>query len=104
MRIIGSWSLAALLVGAVVPHSLRAADELLPAETPIEQAIDHYLDAALAAEGVSPAPQASEANLVRRLTLDLIGRIPAPVEVREFIADSARSEARCTGRSADGDR
>src|SRR5687768_7442288 len=42
------------------------AGELLPAETPVEQAIDHYIEVRLQTEGVSPAPQADDATLLRR--------------------------------------
>lgn len=60
------------------------AQELLTADTPIENAIDHYLDANLKQAKQEASPQAGDANLIRRLTLDLAGRIPATVEVKEF--------------------
>src|SRR5205085_8306667 len=64
----------------------------LPPDRPIEQAVDHYVDALLKQEDVRPAPQADDANLVRRLTLDLAGRIPTGAETRAFVesADLAR--------------
>jgi hypothetical protein len=65
-----------------------AAEELLPPDQPVEQAIDHYLDARLQAEGVSAAPQADDANLLRRTLLDLVGRIPTAVEAKQYIASS----------------
>jgi hypothetical protein len=65
--------------------ALASAAELLPSETPVEQAIDHYIDARLQAEGVSAAPPADDANLLRRTMLDLVGRIPTPVEARKYI-------------------
>jgi hypothetical protein len=34
---------------------------------------------------VTPAPQADDANLVRRLTLDLVGRIPTVAEVKAYV-------------------
>jgi Protein of unknown function (DUF1549)/Protein of unknown function (DUF1553) len=73
----------ALLAFALLP-SLRAA-ELLPATKPVEETIDHYIDAKLSTEGITPAAQADDATLIRRLTLDLTGRIPTPVETREFV-------------------
>lgn len=65
----------------------RAAD-LLPADRPIADAIDHYVDAKLKADGVTPALQADDATLVRRLTLDLAGRIPTEAEARQFVAST----------------
>ncbi|MDX1946850.1 MAG: DUF1549 domain-containing protein [Pirellulaceae bacterium] len=71
--------------------SVQAA-ELLAPETPVEQAIDHYLDAKLAAAGVSPAPPADDANLLRRTMLDLIGRIPTATEARAFVAATEKDK------------
>jgi hypothetical protein len=50
--------------------------------------VDHYIDAKLQKAGVKAAPQAGDANLIRRLTLDLNGRIPTPAEVTAFIESS----------------
>jgi hypothetical protein len=64
-------------------------DELLPAETPIEIAIDSYLEARLNAESVAPAPQAPDGNLLRRTMLDLVGRPPTMQEAQSYAADPA---------------
>jgi hypothetical protein len=69
----------------VVSPALIRADDLLPADQPIEQTIDHYLDARLKEEGIEPAAQADDANLIRRLTLDLNGRIPTASETEAFV-------------------
>src|SRR5262245_43683281 len=68
--------------------SLAAADDLLPPGQPVEQVIDHYLDARLKEEGVTPTGPADDANLIRRLTLDLAGRIPTVDETQAFVASS----------------
>src|SRR5205823_14599810 len=34
---------------------------------------------------ITPAAQADDATLVRRLTLDLVGRIPTAAETRDFV-------------------
>ena len=62
------------------------------AETPIEAVIDGRIDAKLKADGVAPAAQASDATLVRRLTLDLVGRIPTVAEADAYVksADPAK--------------
>jgi hypothetical protein len=69
----------ALILG--VAFSVQA-QELLPPDRPIGEVIDHYLDAKLAHAKVAPAPPAPDMTVVRRLYLDLIGRIPAGVEAR----------------------
>jgi hypothetical protein len=49
--------------------------------------IDYFVLARLEAAGLEPAPAASPATLVRRVTLDLTGLPPAPEDVRAFVAD-----------------
>src|SRR4051794_844407 len=71
-----------LVLVTLAPVGTLRADDLLPADRPIEQAIDHYLDTALKEAGVKPASQADDATLLRRLTLDLNGRIPTTAELR----------------------
>ncbi len=82
---------AVLVTGAVTGGGfppLAAAADLLPPVTPVERAVDHYVDAGLAAAAVTPAPQADAATLVRRLTLDLVGRVPTLPEVEAFAASA----------------
>ncbi len=68
------------------------AADLLPPTVPVEQVVDHYIDANLRQAGVPPAPDADDATLVRRLTLDLNGRIPTLAETQAFVesADPAK--------------
>ncbi len=74
---------AALALAAL--GSAAPAAELLPPGQPIETVVDHYLDLKLKEAGATPAPQADDANLVRRLTLDLVGRIPTAAEARAYV-------------------
>jgi hypothetical protein len=62
----------------------RAAD-LPSANQPIEKVIDQFVDAGITDAGVTPAPQADDATIIRRLTLDLVGRIPTAIEVDEYV-------------------
>ena len=68
----------ALTLGAAgLLVSVRAEDWLTTTtERPIAEVVDHYVDLRLAKEAVPAAPEADDATLVRRLTLDLVGRIP----------------------------
>src|ERR1041384_6331406 len=43
--------------------------------------IDSYIFAALSDAGVTPAPSTTDYEFIRRVTLDLTGRIPTPARV-----------------------
>lgn len=50
--------------------------------------IDQHLENAWTAAGVQPAPAADDATFLRRVHLDLVGRIPTVAEVRQYLADT----------------
>ncbi|MBN9117861.1 MAG: DUF1549 domain-containing protein [Planctomycetes bacterium] len=76
-----------LLTAAVCVLAPRAvgAVELPSASAPVEKVIDQLIDAAIADAGVTPAAQADDATIIRRLTLDLVGRIPTTGEVDAYV-------------------
>ena len=55
----------------------------------IQNPIDAFVLARLAAEKLPPAPPAGRAALIRRVMLDLHGLPPTPAEVDAFLADTA---------------
>lgn len=88
--------------GAVLPESPHRSSSdqpawwdkfpdaaLLPPNLPIHEAIDHYVNLRLAKAAVQPADPASDATLIRRLTLDLAGRIPTASEIIAFESSSS---------------
>jgi hypothetical protein len=79
-------ALCFVLVGSSV--TFAQAEKLLPADRSIEQAVDHYIEAKLKEENVTPAPAADDAAIVRRLTLDLNGRVPTVSETEEYVKSS----------------
>lgn len=51
--------------------------------------IDSYLQADWSANGITPAPMTTDWEFIRRVTLDLTGRIPNPARVVSFVADTS---------------
>jgi hypothetical protein len=86
--------LAATIALLAVPAAVYAADtapvprpKADPADA-IAALIDRHLAADWAARGVKPAAVADDAEFVRRVYLDLIGRAPKAAETRAFIDDT----------------
>src|SRR5262245_2293219 len=61
------------------------AEDLAPPDRPVEEIVDQYIDAGHTAAGITAAPAADDANFIRRVTLDLAGRIPATSEVQAYV-------------------
>jgi hypothetical protein len=66
----------------------RAAMSVPAAELPRRNFIDEEILARLEAEGVPAAPLSSDEEFLRRVTLDLTGRIPSAEDIRSFLADT----------------
>jgi hypothetical protein len=61
----------------------------VPAGAPVHNPIDAFVLARLRARHLSPAEEADRRTYIRRVTLDLIGLLPAPEEVEAFVTDKA---------------
>lgn len=70
----------------LVHETASAAEDLLPPETEITDAINHYVSAHLVKNGVNPVVPAEVTTLLRRTTLDLAGRIPSMSERDWFLS------------------
>ncbi len=55
----------------------------------VNNPIDAFILARLKSLGMTPSPAADRATLLRRVTLDLTGLPPTPVEVEAFLADES---------------
>jgi hypothetical protein len=77
-----------MLAVVVVSQKANAVEDLLPPEAEIVTAINHYVSAHLAKNGVTPVAPADQATLLRRTTLDLAGRIPYAAERDWFLSRS----------------
>jgi Protein of unknown function (DUF1549)/Protein of unknown function (DUF1553)/Bacterial Ig-like domain (group 2) len=51
--------------------------------------VDHHVMEKLQALHIPPADDCDDATFIRRLMLDLVGTLPAPEEVRSFLADTS---------------
>jgi len=72
------------VVGALPPSRSRTDPNR---DTRQENYIDQYIFAALKRAGVAPAEPAGDAEFLRRVSLDLTGRILSGRAVAEFVAD-----------------
>lgn len=67
----------------------------VPPSTPARQVpastkhLDRHIDAVLKREGIQPSKQSKDAEFLRRVHLDLTGKIPLPEEVTDFIGAGA---------------
>jgi hypothetical protein len=78
--------IATALAGCAAPASTPGGSPgPLPAPT-----VDELVAQSWRAAGVTPAPAASDLEFLRRVTLDLDGRIPTLAEAKAFIAEGTR--------------
>ncbi|MES1257397.1 MAG: DUF1553 domain-containing protein [Acidobacteriota bacterium] len=71
-------------VASVLPAPAAPA-----APIPHRNFIDDEIFGAMKRDGIPSAPLATDQEFLRRVKLDLAGRIPSPAEVRSFLADSS---------------
>ena len=88
MRIVGQHRADDLVRGAhagvvvLVSHPW-AACPASPADNPIDRAVLERLGHL----NIAPSAQAGDAEFLRRVTIDTVGGLPSPDEVRSFLAD-----------------
>src|SRR5262245_46014749 len=89
----GRLQVAVALALLALPTTVCAADTAPPPSAKIDPAdviaaiIDRHLAADWAARGIKPSAPADDAEFVRRVYLDLVGRAPKASETRDFVED-----------------
>ncbi len=78
----------ALPASPLAPRSRGRALEDLAQSYAGGDSIDAFIFGQLKIQGIPPAPPATDSEFLRRVTLDLTGRIPTSAEVVEFLADA----------------
>src|SRR5262245_3945128 len=86
LALLGTPAVCCLLPAATVPPGVAAP--AAPAD-PASPLIDRLVDAGLAKAQLKPNPPAGDAIILRRLYLDIIGRIPTAQEATEFLSDKS---------------
>ena len=76
-------------LGQSTPAAVAARPEMPPAATEPSAAIDHFLAAEWQARGIAPAPICEDRAFLRRVYLDLAGRIPTREEASVFLDDAS---------------
>lgn len=66
---------------------------LLAAALTAQNPIDAYFDRWWKDNGVAPAPRADDYEFLRRASLDVLGRLPKPDEIRAFVKANDREKA-----------
>jgi hypothetical protein len=85
-------ALTNLVAPQLPPSTSRFTARLQPAAQAGGNDIDAYIFAALRSAGVTPAPATTDYEFIRRVTLDLTGRIPTPARVLSFVADTTATK------------
>jgi hypothetical protein len=74
---------------AYEPPLLPRRPELPPVVNGRENPVDRIIDAYLAVQGVTRPQPLDDTAFLRRVSLDLVGLLPDPSTLREFLADAA---------------
>jgi hypothetical protein len=75
--------------GVVTERVTAGLDAVSTAPVPHRNFIDEHVFGKMERDGVPHAPLASDREFLRRVRLDLTGRLPSPSEIREFLADDS---------------
>jgi hypothetical protein len=86
---VSSLRAAAMGISTTEGISIPGGSRTSSANTPSSNLIDGYIFPALKANGVTPARMTNDYEFVRRITLDMTGRIPTAAAVTAFVANTS---------------
>lgn len=88
---VSSQRILLVIVFFVLTHPSFAADKVLSVEQAAAK-IDGFAESHWSAHGIQPADRSDNAAFLRRITLDLAGRIPTTSELDQFLGDKSKDK------------
>lgn len=86
---------AILLVFAFLVASCATVTTITTTDTNVHSStkhLDRHINAVLKREGLEPSRQTTDAEFLRRVYLDMTGKIPTPEEVLDFVGDGSANK------------
>ena len=80
---------ALLAASCATVTTVTVTDLNVPSST---KHLDRHIDSVLNREGLEPSKQTSDTEFLRRIHLDMTGKIPTPEEVLDFINDGSKNK------------
>lgn len=81
--------LAFFVASCATVTTLTTSDTHVPSST---KHLDRHIDAVLKQEGLQPSRQTTDPEFLRRIYLDMTGKIPTPEQVIDFVDDGAANK------------
>ncbi len=92
--VVGSAAVAALLIASASCWAEKVARSPAAGAEQLAALIDRRIEAGWAEHSLSPSPPADEATFLRRVSLDLVGRIASVAETRQFLREDSAEKRR----------
>ncbi len=84
------FSILALLIFAFLTLNCTKVSPTASRQVPSStKHLDRHINAVLKREGIEPSKMSKDAEFLRRIHLDMTGKIPTPEEVRDFLDDGS---------------
>jgi hypothetical protein len=102
LRVASRVLLMVIVMTVLRPPSLAGDKAALSVEQAAAK-IDGFVESLWSAHGIQPANRSDDATFLRRVTLDLAGRIPTTSELDQFLGDKSKDKrSKVIGRLING--